>query len=151
MQQLKRQVSCVRFDLNNLAESTGSMELPNDDVFTNNDTLNGNGDIDLPPPSPFLDKNGQPIKRKSKSNLWIKTNKKQEASDVLNHLSFSASSRKLMRLILKRAESIWYYLLLAYTLIDLNNYLFISTNKYRILLSFINQKKDDKNILVLWI
>jgi hypothetical protein len=70
---------------------------------------------------------------------------------VLNHLSFSASSRKLMRLILKRAESIWYYLLLAYTLIDLNNYLFISTNKYRILLSFINQKKDDKNILVLWI
>jgi len=36
----------------------------------------------------------------------IKTNKKQEASDVLNHLSFSASSRKLMRLIFKRAESI---------------------------------------------
>jgi len=72
MQQLKRQVSCVRFDLNNLAESTETMELSNDDVFTNNDTLNGNGDIDLPPPSPFLDKNGQPIKRKSKSSLWNK-------------------------------------------------------------------------------
>ena len=67
MQQLKRQVSCVRFDLNNLAELTENTEQNNDDVFINNDTSNGNGDVDIPPPSPFLDKNGHAIKRKSKS------------------------------------------------------------------------------------
>ncbi|CAF3001783.1 unnamed protein product [Rotaria socialis] len=65
MNQLKRQVSCVRFDLNNLAESISQN---NDDVFTtNNDaTSNGNDDLDLPPPSPFLDRNGEPISRQSK-------------------------------------------------------------------------------------
>ena len=62
MKQLKRQVSCVRFDLNNLADLTDAAEQRFDDG------LNGYEDIDLPPPSPFLDKNGQPIQRKSKSN-----------------------------------------------------------------------------------
>jgi hypothetical protein len=63
MQQLKRQVSCVRFDLNNLTDLTENVEQNNDEAF-----ISDNGHIDLPPPSPFLDKNGQPIKRKSKTN-----------------------------------------------------------------------------------
>ena len=71
VQQLKRQVSCVRFDLNNLLDLTGSLEQNPEEDLTN---INGNGDLDLPPPSPFLDKNGQPIKRKSKltskKNEW---------------------------------------------------------------------------------
>ncbi|CAF3219354.1 unnamed protein product, partial [Rotaria sp. Silwood2] len=65
MQQLKRQVSCVRIDLNDLVEN---LNQNNDEVFVNNNTPNGNGDLDLPPSSPFLDKNGDPIKRKSKLN-----------------------------------------------------------------------------------
>ncbi|CAF1076262.1 unnamed protein product [Rotaria sordida] len=61
MQQLKRQVSCVRIDLSALTEHINQN---NDDVFINNDTSNGNGDLDTLPPSPFLDKNGKPINRK---------------------------------------------------------------------------------------
>ena len=62
MKQLKRQVSCVRFDLNNLAELTDTVDQRFDDG------VNGYEDIELPPPSPFLDQNGQPIQRKSKSS-----------------------------------------------------------------------------------
>jgi hypothetical protein len=71
MQALERQVSCVRFDLNNLADLTENLDQNNDDVFTNIDISNGNGDLDIPPASPFLDKNGQPIKRKRKLS-WKK-------------------------------------------------------------------------------
>ena len=70
MQQLKRQVSCVRFDLNNLAEQSGNLDKLNDEVFINDGSTNGNENLELPPPSPFLDKNGEPIRRKSKS--WEK-------------------------------------------------------------------------------
>ncbi|CAF1257093.1 unnamed protein product [Adineta steineri] len=67
MQQLKRQVSVVRFDLNNLIDLNENTGQTNDDIFTDTNSIsNGNGDMDIPPPSPFLDKNGQPIKRKSK-------------------------------------------------------------------------------------
>ncbi|CAF1171578.1 unnamed protein product [Rotaria sp. Silwood1] len=65
MQQLKRQVSCVRIDLNNLTENINQN---NDDVFINNNISNSNGDLELHPSSPFLDKNGNPIKRQSKLN-----------------------------------------------------------------------------------
>lgn len=71
MKQLKRQVSGIRFDSNE------SQEQNNDEVFINNDTKNGNEDLDLPPPSPFLDKNGQPINRKSKLKWRQKSNKKK--------------------------------------------------------------------------
>ena len=64
MQQLKRQVSCVRFDLTNLADLTESLDGKSNEVAPASD---GFEEIDLPPPSPFLDKNGQPITRKSKS------------------------------------------------------------------------------------
>jgi hypothetical protein len=77
VEQLKRQVSCVRFDLNNLCDLTGSV----DQSFINIDTPNGNGECDLPPPSPFLDKNGQPIKRKSK----LTSKKKQTNKTKLRH------------------------------------------------------------------
>lgn len=62
IQQLKRQVSCVRFDLNNISELYNTLEQNADDGSVPND----NSDVDIPPPSPFLDKDGQPIKRKSK-------------------------------------------------------------------------------------
>ncbi|CAF2040657.1 unnamed protein product [Rotaria magnacalcarata] len=75
MNQLKRQVSCVRFDLNNLAESISQN---NGDVSTTNKdaTSNINDDLDLPPPSPFLDKNGEPILRQS-SLIEIEENLKR--------------------------------------------------------------------------
>lgn len=60
IEQLQRQVSCVRFDLNNLSDLNENFE----EVFANGDDKNGNEEFDLPPPSPFLDKNGEPIKRK---------------------------------------------------------------------------------------
>lgn len=53
MRELRRQVSCVRFDLNNIGEITDSINELEDQ-------------FDIPPASPFLDKNGQPISRKSK-------------------------------------------------------------------------------------
>ena len=65
IQQLKRQVSCVRFDLNNISELTANLA-ESDDGSVPDDHQNGNGDVDIPPPSPFLDKDGLPIKRKSK-------------------------------------------------------------------------------------
>lgn len=67
VQQLKREVSCVRFDLNNLNELTTNLDQNSDEVFVNIENTNGNNELELPPPSPFLDKNGEPIKRKSKS------------------------------------------------------------------------------------
>lgn len=79
----------------------------NDDVFINNDTTttttttNGNNDPDIPPPSPFLDKNGEPIKRKSKLNEE-KNLIKIVASDVLNSLcSSTATHKKVLGLFLK--------------------------------------------------
>jgi hypothetical protein len=71
MQELKRQVSCVRFDLTNLTDLTENLDQNNDDVFIDKDA-----DLELPPPSPFVDKNGQPIKRKSKLT-WKKVNEKK--------------------------------------------------------------------------
>ncbi|CAF0817268.1 unnamed protein product [Adineta ricciae] len=68
MQQLKRQVSCVRFDLNNLSEQSENLDKLNDEVFVNDGSTNGNENLELPPPSPFLDKNGEPIRRKSKAS-----------------------------------------------------------------------------------
>lgn len=71
MRQLQRQVSCVHFDLTHLNELSAHLEQINDGVFADDGTPNGNGALDLPPPSPFLDKNGQPIKRKSKFALDV--------------------------------------------------------------------------------
>ncbi|CAF0720506.1 unnamed protein product [Adineta ricciae] len=64
MQQLKRQVSCVRFDLNNLSELSENLDKLNDEVFNGDGSTNGNENLELPPPSPFLDENGEPIRRK---------------------------------------------------------------------------------------
>jgi hypothetical protein len=54
-----------------------------DQGYINLDTPNGNGEFDLPPPSPFLDKNGQPIKRKSK---LIIRREKQTSNKIKNLL-----------------------------------------------------------------
>ena len=105
MQALKRQVSCVRFDLNNLADLTENLDQNNDDVFTNIDISNGNGDLDIPPPSPFLDKNGQPIKRKRKLS-WKKTNKKRRRGIRCIKVLRFTYKKIVMRGSLKSAKSI---------------------------------------------
>ena len=103
MQQLKRQVSCVRIDLNNLAELTENIDRPPDDVFIEHNLSNGNGDVDLPPPSPFLDKNGQPIRRKSKCRLVQKQKKRR-------HQMYTIICVEVINIIgldrFKRAESV---------------------------------------------
>lgn len=81
MQQLKRQVSCVRFDLTNLADLTESLDGKNNEVGPASD---GFEEIDLPPPSPFLDKNGHPINRKSKSNAIERERRKNANKWALN-------------------------------------------------------------------
>ncbi|CAF5117079.1 unnamed protein product, partial [Rotaria sp. Silwood1] len=94
MQQLKRQVSCVRIDLNNLTENINQN---NDDVFINNNNIsNGNGDLELHPSSPFLDKNGDPIKRQSKNtNMELDKDNLQDPLELPSSNLKSAFNRQL--------------------------------------------------------
>jgi hypothetical protein len=71
MQQLKRQVSCVQFDMNNLGEIVEALDERNNVIEP----------VDVPPASPFLDKNGQPIRRQSKSSRLAADGERQSSSD----------------------------------------------------------------------
>ncbi|CAF5064919.1 unnamed protein product, partial [Rotaria sp. Silwood1] len=73
--------------LNNLTENINQN---NDDVFINNNNIsNGNGDLELHPSSPFLDKNGNPIKRQSKN-----TNMELDKDNLQDPLELPSSNNE---------------------------------------------------------